>query len=461
MIRFNDNYRHCRENSHSFTPETINKMRLEAGQDLADRSWAGIVIVPIAFLIGGLATDFWSAYPVLFLLLGGLLIFSTLGRILGVLYLRTGKTAKRDLYENIFFYSCLGVSLSWGIFPAAALYLFGDDFSNALIIILLAGIGGGAMASFCIWRTLAYLYLLQLLLPVTFVAFSIGTTTIIAIGVALIFFMVFNLYQIKTWNRQYWQAMVNIFLLDENSQSLSSLNRELNREVHEHKRTAKHILIAKEKLQDIYNASPNGILIHDLRGRLLDYNQRMLGMFSIRAEEIGNLSPARDLSAPDQDNRILNQYWLDACKDIPCEFEWLARRPSDNSHFHIQINQHRARWGNQSVIISTIHDIEDKKQAQYERESALSSLAETQSYLQAILDHTSLPIYCKDQNNRYILANKQFSHLSATELEHIVGQTDYEIFPEEMADLFRHQDNIVKKADGPLEFEETVNLDDC
>ncbi len=297
MILFNDISRYCSKEGYTFDNYTLKKIRYEACKDLAKRSWGGIVLVPLAFLVGGLATDYANSHPLLYSLLGGTLLLSTISRTIAVLKLNSENTTHRQKWENYFFLSCVGISFCWGIFPATSLYFYQKDFANALVIILLAGISGGTMASFCICRTLAYTYLLQLLVPIILVAFFLWTSIITPIGVAILLFMLFNLYQIKTWNHEYWQAKTNLALL-----------------------------------------------------------------------------------------------------------------------------------------------------------------VETQSYLQAILDHTNLPIYCKDANHKYVLVNKQFELLTATVKEKIIGNSDFEIFQDKTANLLLDQDNKVRECNHPVEFEETVSL---
>jgi PAS domain S-box-containing protein len=81
-------------------------------------------------------------------------------------------------------------------------------------------------------------------------------------------------------------------------------------------------------------------------------------------------------------------------------------------------------------------------------------------YLLEILDNTPAPIYMKDSDFRYIFINKQFEINAHISLKDIDGRLDSDIFPEQMAMLFRSQDEEVKRQNRSLEFEETVSLPD-
>ncbi|MCA1849527.1 MAG: PAS domain S-box protein, partial [Acidobacteria bacterium] len=91
-----------------------------------------------------------------------------------------------------------------------------------------------------------------------------------------------------------------------------------------------------------------------------------------------------------------------------------------------------------------------------ERGRAEQALTESEQRLQAILDNSTALISLKNTQGRYILVNHWFETLFFLSKEEVVGQTDYDIFPREMADTFRVNDQKVLEAGVPLEFEEEI-----
>jgi len=81
-------------------------------------------------------------------------------------------------------------------------------------------------------------------------------------------------------------------------------------------------------------------------------------------------------------------------------------------------------------------------------------------YLLEIFDNTPAPIYMKDSDGRYVLINKRYEMMSHISLEEIIGKTDGDIFPEQIATLFRSQDEEVKRQNRSLDFVETILLPD-
>ena len=85
-----------------------------------------------------------------------------------------------------------------------------------------------------------------------------------------------------------------------------------------------------------------------------------------------------------------------------------------------------------------------------------AQLQESESRLQAILDHSPALIFVKDLAGRYLLFNQRLEKLRGLPSEAIKGRTDYELFPTAEADAFVANDRKVLAAGGPVEFEETA-----
>ncbi len=84
------------------------------------------------------------------------------------------------------------------------------------------------------------------------------------------------------------------------------------------------------------------------------------------------------------------------------------------------------------------------------------ALQESEQRLQAILDNSTALIYVKDLQGRYITINAWFGILFNVDREDIKGKTDYDIFPKEMADIYRANDLKVIETRSPLDWEEVV-----
>lgn len=95
-----------------------------------------------------------------------------------------------------------------------------------------------------------------------------------------------------------------------------------------------------------------------------------------------------------------------------------------------------------------------------ERQRAEIATHESQELLQAITDNTAAVIYVKDLQGRYLMVNQRYSELFHISREGVVGKTDHDLFPREMADAFRAMDQRVIGAGHPLTEEEVAPHDD-
>jgi len=112
------------------------------------------------------------------------------------------------------------------------------------------------------------------------------------------------------------------------------------------------------------------------------------------------------------------------------------------------------------MLQGTVEQLELRIKILEEENSQLRRLQERGEYLLEIIDNTPAPIYLKDRAGKYLLVNREYERLAYTTLKEIAGKTDFDIFPEEIASLFRTQDEEVMRLNTSLEFEETITLAD-
>ncbi|XYI00391.1 AAA family ATPase [Sorangium sp. So ce1128] len=100
------------------------------------------------------------------------------------------------------------------------------------------------------------------------------------------------------------------------------------------------------------------------------------------------------------------------------------------------------------------------EQENAERRRAEQALKANQEMLQAIVDNSAAAIYLKDHEGRFLLANRQIGTVLGVPSEQLLGKTDAELFPAPVAEMIREHDRKVLEAGAPMEWEETVPLED-
>lgn len=80
---------------------------------------------------------------------------------------------------------------------------------------------------------------------------------------------------------------------------------------------------------------------------------------------------------------------------------------------------------------------------------------ESHQRLQAVFDNSDAVIFMKDLNGRYVEINREFQRVTQLKREQIIGKSDHELFPPEIADDFVAQDKQVMREGRAVRFEST------
>ena len=89
-----------------------------------------------------------------------------------------------------------------------------------------------------------------------------------------------------------------------------------------------------------------------------------------------------------------------------------------------------------------------------------AALRKSEARLKAILETTSSVIYLKDIRGHYLLANQQYLELLGLKEEDVLGKSDRDLFPQEIADKFAANDRQVIATRSVLQFEELALIKD-
>ena len=91
-----------------------------------------------------------------------------------------------------------------------------------------------------------------------------------------------------------------------------------------------------------------------------------------------------------------------------------------------------------------------------ERKRVEQALADRTELLNGVLEGTTDVIFVKDLDGRLLLANTAFAAAARSTPELLVGKTDEEWFPPDVAAAVRQQDEAVIAGGSPMQFEDTV-----
>lgn len=72
-----------------------------------------------------------------------------------------------------------------------------------------------------------------------------------------------------------------------------------------------------------------------------------------------------------------------------------------------------------------------------------------------VIDNLPLRLFVKDLNHTYVLANRPFTDGLGLEPQQVVGKTDLELFPKNLAERYRAEDTRVLSEGAPITYVET------
>ena len=78
--------------------------------------------------------------------------------------------------------------------------------------------------------------------------------------------------------------------------------------------------------------------------------------------------------------------------------------------------------------------------------------------LQQVLDNSSAIVFAKDRTGRYLFVNREFERVTGCGAAAVLGHTDDEVFPAELAARFRNNDLRVLQHNRAIEFEEIADF---
>lgn len=89
-----------------------------------------------------------------------------------------------------------------------------------------------------------------------------------------------------------------------------------------------------------------------------------------------------------------------------------------------------------------------------------TEISETRNQLHTLLNTIPDLIWLKNKEGVYLLCNPMFERFFGAKEEEIIGKTDYDFVDKELADFFRHNDNLAMESNIPANNEEWITFAD-
>ncbi len=224
----------------------------------------------------------------------------------------------------------------------------------------------------------------------------------------------------------------------ERTAELAKANDALQADVAERKRVEEALAEERNILRTLIDNLPDRIYVKDTQGRYVIDNIAHLRSVGATApdEVIGKTvfdffppELAAQYSADDQAVIESGRPWVDREEPIvdPAgNRKWLSttKMPLQDTH------------GKIAGLVCLSRDITEHKQAE-------EALRDSEVLYHSLVDGLPLNVFRKDLEGRFTFANKLFCDTLGARLDEIIGKTDFDLFPPELAEKYRQADRRV------------------
>lgn len=212
-------------------------------------------------------------------------------------------------------------------------------------------------------------------------------------------------------------------------------------DIHDHKQAALALRERERQLQTVFNQTVVGILHHDRNNRLLMVNQRYCELLGRSSEELDGISLAQ-FTHPEDAEWQAPLFQKHNQTGEPLQLEKRYVRPDGSVVWcNVNVSYVRDETGNIVGTITVAEDISARKLAEEQAHQA-------HNLLQEVIDSVDDLIFVKDRGGRYAIANRKFGGTR------VLGKSDHDLFPADLAEKYRLDDERVLASGTKLSVEE-------
>jgi PAS domain S-box-containing protein len=210
---------------------------------------------------------------------------------------------------------------------------------------------------------------------------------------------------------------------------------------------------SEDRYQSLYNETPAMLYSIDREGRMIgasNYWLRVLGYD--RSDVIGR--PVTDFFTEESRHYAAEKVRpaflrMGFTRNVPFEFV-----KKNGEIMHVLLSE-IGQWGGDGQLASSLAvlvDITDRRKAE-------EALHNSEATLRAVLEGISDAVFVKDRKGKYTMVNSAALAMFGKPVEAIVGMTDSDIFPPDIADDLSEADRIVLDSQCTKTLEREIEID--
>jgi PAS domain S-box-containing protein len=220
-------------------------------------------------------------------------------------------------------------------------------------------------------------------------------------------------------------------------------------DISDRKQVEQALIQSEREYRNLFEGANDAILILAPEDeRILEANERACLTYGLDKHELEGLSLnalTRDVAGGEDLKRIMQE-------QIRKNFE-TAHFNSHGEEIPLQASCSRIQYKSKPAILAIFRDISDHRRAE-------EALRNSQALLRSVMDCLPHSVFCKDLNGRYTVVNKSFSAWNGLAPREIIGRTDFELYPAEIAAKYVKDDREVLATGNPMDVVEEIQSAD-
>jgi PAS domain S-box-containing protein len=243
----------------------------------------------------------------------------------------------------------------------------------------------------------------------------------------------------ETWRdgRQQWVRTTKLPLYDASGSLIGTYG--LSSDITEAKRLEQELRGSEQRFRCLVENTADAFFVLDPDGRIVDVDQRA-------CETLGYTRPemlAKTLADIDAGEKLALPAVVPLGKSITRETSY---RHKDGTLFPVEVRIAQMGEG-LPLKLALVRNCAQRKQAE-------EALARTEAFYHSLVENLPQNLVRKDREGRITFANRRACALSGMDLDQLIGKTDHELYPADLADKYRQDDRRVAETGQPLELVE-------
>src|SRR6201999_2796057 len=126
---------------------------------------------------------------------------------------------------------------------------------------------------------------------------------------------------------------------------------------------------------------------------------------------------------------------------------------ADGEQFPVEVSLTAVELNGQPVLLAVWHDLTERKRTE-------AALRESEERFQAFMHHSPAMAYIKDAEGKYVYINKIFADRFGISLQDLIGKTDFDWLPHDVAKVVTDNDKTVLSSGQMARLHESVPMAD-